>query len=366
MPIAEYIREQPSVIRRVFAEVPAQMTALAGVLPARPRAVALVGSGTSRHVLLALEIFLARRLGCPVVVIGPTAFMADPPAWASEGCLAVMLSQSGASTTTVEAVGLARARGMATLALTAEARSPLASIGGPLVIMPIGPEGVGPKTKGYTGSLAALMSLGLALGAEVDRGRVRAEAEAVADQLDTALAEWDAAAATLAERHAGAPHLMVLGQGRHLGTAHEAALKITEMSGIAAAAFDTEEALHGRFHALDATSPVFFIARAGSEQTVALGAASVLDALGIPHHVLRIDVEPTGDPLSVGLPPLVALPELDLLPAIVPLQCLARALALARGMAPEQMRYPGLSARLGIKLPAPADARRDGPPSTAP
>jgi fructoselysine-6-P-deglycase FrlB-like protein len=361
VPIGGYIREQPIVIRRVFAEVPAQVEALAAGLPGRPRAVALVGSGTSRHALVAVEAYLARRLGCPAMVIGPMAFMAEPPAWATEGSLAVLLSQSGASTTTVEAAGFARARGMATLAVTAEARSPLASTGGPLVVMPIGAESVGPKTKGYTGSVAGAICVGLALGGAVDWARIRAEAEAVCDRLETATAGWEATATALAKRHAAAAHLMVLGQGRHLGTAQEAALKITEMGGIAGAAFDTEEALHGRFHGLDATTPVFFVVRTGGERALALGAGSTLAALGIPHHLLALAAGPEAPAgaLSVELPRLTALPELDLLPAIVPFQCLARALALARGITPEQMRYAGLSGRLGIKSTAPADPGRE-------
>lgn len=57
-----------------------------------------------------------------------------------------------------------------------------------------------------------------------------------------------------------------------------------------------------------------------------------------PHDWLRIDAP--------------AAP-LDTLAAVVPFQWLAVHLAQAHGLAPEAMRYPGLSGALAIKLAAP-------------
>jgi glucosamine--fructose-6-phosphate aminotransferase (isomerizing) len=352
--IASFIEEQPDVVRRVFGEVPGRVREIAGEVPGRPRAVALVGSGTSRHALTAAQRFLERRLACPVSVLGPMEFMGEPPVWAGPGALAVLLSQSGASTTTAEAVAVARDRGMATLILTAEADSAVGTAGGPVVVMPIDAEPVGPKTKGYAGSLATLLALGLVLGGDGEPGAaVLREVDAICEAMAAGMRRWAAAAAELASRYARTPYIMIAAHGRHLGTACEGALKITEMSGIPAAAFDTEEALHGRLHALDAGTPALFIARVGAEADLARSTAVTLAELGIPHHVLAVGGP--GDGLDVALPALAAVPELDLLSAVVPLQWLARALAVARGMVPEAMRYPGLSARLGIKTPAGAE-----------
>jgi glucoselysine-6-phosphate deglycase len=362
--IAAYIREQPETIRRVFAHVPALMSRIARDLPARPDAVALIGSGTSRHALLATESFLGRRLRCPTLVSSPRGFIAEPPAWARHGSLALLLSQSGESTTTVDALRFARARGMATLAVTAEATSPIARATDSTLVMPIGAETVGPKTKGYTGSLATLLCIGLALSGFTDWARAQAEANDLAETLTRMPSASESWATTVAERHASAPHCMILAQGRHVGTAHEAALKITEMTGLAVAAFEIEEALHGRFHALDRTTPAFFVARSDAEVETARAASTVLTELGIPDYTVRLaeadDLRraeaspPRASNLTVGLPRLDALPELDLVPAIVPFQWLAHALAVARSLSPERMRYPGLSARLGIKSNATA------------
>jgi fructoselysine-6-P-deglycase FrlB-like protein len=346
--IEAYIHDQPAVLRRVFAEVPALVAAVQPELPARPDAVVLIGSGTSGHALMAVRALIARRLACPVFVCGPLTFIAEAPLSAITASLAIVLSQSGASRTTVEAVGVARARGMTTLVITAEPDSAIAALAGPRIIMPLGSEAVGPKTKGYTASVATLLCL--ALGADV--ARARDEAAAVVDVLQSDLLMWRRWSRRLADKYAGAGHAMVLAQGRHLGTAHEASLKMTEMSGLAVSVFEAEEGLHGRFHALDSTSPALFVAATPDESLLARSTMVTLAGLGIPCELVTLGGESGSGTLGVRLPPLSVLPELDLLAAVVPFQLLAHDLALARGVAPQSMRYPGLSAQLGIKTSA--------------
>jgi fructoselysine-6-P-deglycase FrlB-like protein len=294
---------------------------------------------------MAVRALLAHRFACPVFVCGPLAFIADAPIGAGAGAVAVVLSQSGASRTAVEAVGVARARGMATLVLTAEQDSAIAALPGPRLIMPIGDETVGPKTKGYTASVATLLCL--ALGA--DFARARDEAAAVVEVIQTDLLTWRRWSRRLADKYAAAAHVMVLAQGRHLATALEASLKITEMSGLASSAFDVEEGLHGRFQALDARSPAIFIAATPADTLLARSTIVTLTALGIPCELVAVGAESASGMLGVRLPPLPALGELDLLAAVVPFQLLAHDLALARGLVPQSMRYPSLTAKLGIK-----------------
>lgn len=343
--IEAYIHDQPAVLRRVFSEVPALVATVWPALPPQPAAVVLIGSGTSGHALMAVRALVARRWACPVFVSGPLAFISEAPIVAGAGAMAVVLSQSGASRTTVDAVGVARARGMATLVVTAEPDSAIAALPGPRLIMPIGDETVGPKTKGYTASVATLMCL--ALGADI--ARARDEAATVVQALQADLLTWRRWSRRLADKYAGSGHAMVFAHGRHLATAHEASLKLSEMSGLAAAAFDVEDGLHGRFQALDAGSPALFIAGTPAETLLARSTIVTLTALGIPCELVAVGGENASGTLGVRLPPLRALGELDLLPAVVPFQLLAHDLALARGMVPQSMRYPSLSAKLGIK-----------------
>jgi fructoselysine-6-P-deglycase FrlB-like protein len=141
-----------------------------------------------------------------------------------------------------------------------------------------------------------------------------------------------------------------MGQGRHYATALEGSLKLSEMAGLAAAASDTEEAFHGRFHGLGPRSVALFLAANAAEQAMAAVGAAALEELGVRSRILNLAGTPAG-PYDVALswPRTERWPELDLIGAIVPFQWLACGLARRRGLPPERMRYPGLSRRLKIK-----------------
>jgi glucosamine--fructose-6-phosphate aminotransferase (isomerizing) len=61
------------------------------------------------------------------------------------------------------------------------------------------------------------------------------------------------------------------------------------MSGVPAAAFETEEAFHGRFHGLSGRSRAIFISASPEEQEMAAAGAGVLSELGV---ALRFSIFP--------------------------------------------------------------------------
>ncbi|WID98476.1 SIS domain-containing protein [Bosea vestrisii] len=141
--------------------------------------------------------------------------------------------------------------------------------------------------------------------------------------------------------------LLFTGEGRHLGTALEASLKLAEMTGVPAAAFPTEEAMHGRLHGLTARSLCVMIAADAAECQLAAHAAGVMAGLGVGILILNLTDEPTPfDWLRLD----GFAPPYDALAAIVPVQRLAQAMAARRGIPPHLMRFPGLSKKLGIKI----------------
>jgi fructoselysine-6-P-deglycase FrlB-like protein len=212
-----------------------------------------------------------------------------------------------------------------------------------MVVMPVGPEPVGPKTKGYTASVLSLILLARAMaGQEVNPGDFTTE-------LSRLIAYARGVVAELAEVREGCDFFMVMGQERHYATALEASLKISEMSGIAAAAFDTEEAFHGRFHGLSSFSAALFVSGTAAQYDMATAGAAVLSDLGIASRVLNLAAAlPGPHDLPLPWPATDVCAELDLISAIVPFQLLACELARRRGFSPERMRYPDLSQRLRI------------------
>ena len=345
MTIERFIAEQPEVLGAVLAEVPRQLTAL------RPLRCAgslyLVGSGTSMNALVAAEPLFPRLIRSVVRIRGPLAFLAEREGQLMWDGLAVFLSQTGTSTTTVDAVQRAQALGLRVLTLTAEQESPISAVSKELVVMPVGSEPVGPKTKGYTASVLTLILLARAMTEDrVEPGDVTP----FTAELSQLIACARGAMEELADTCVDSDFILAMGQGRHYATALEGSLKISEMGGIASAGFDTEDAFHGRFHGLGPKSVALFITATATQQEMAATGAAVLSNLGVTSRVLNLtSTPPCPHDVPLPWPATGRLPELDLISAIVPLQLLACELAKRKGLPPERMRYPDMAHRLRIK-----------------
>ena len=342
MDILAYIKEQPQVLDRVLKEIPRDLAAIPKISNAKT--VYLVGSGTSMNALVAVEPLLGRSENQRTRLRGPLAFLTEPDDGFGPGSLAIILSQTGTSTTTIRAVEYARRRGMRTITLTAERESPIARVSSEVLVIPVGPETVGPKTKGYTASVLTLLLFILA-----QAGR-KLEVPGFAQDFHRLIEHCQQACRDTASLFREMDFVLVAGQGRHLATTLEGSLKITEMSGVPAAAFETEEAFHGRFHGLSNRSLAIFITAAPQEQEMAVKGAEVLSGLDIGIRILNLGGSPpSAYDLEMPWPPTGPLPELDLLNAIIPFQLLGWHIAREKGVVPEKMRYPGLSQKLQIK-----------------
>ncbi len=341
MSIDEFIAEQPEVLEAVLAEVPGQLAALGPIQSARP--IYLVGSGTSRNALVGIAPLLGRLAPAGVRVRGPLAFLAETAGMRRGKGVAIFLSQTGTTATTVQAVSHAASLGWRTLALTADRTSPIGRVSGEIVVIPVGWEPVGPKTKGYTASVLTLILLAQALAEQgVQIGEFGGE-------LSRLIAYARGVVAELAEMREGCDFFMILGQDRHYATALEGSLKISEMSGVAAAAFDTEDAFHGRFHGLSSFSAALFVAGTAAQYDMAAAGAAVLSDLGIAARILNLTASlPGPHDLPLPWPATDMCAELDLISAVVPFQLLACELARRRGVSPERMRYPDLAQRLRL------------------
>ncbi len=338
-PVACFIREQPRAVAETYR-------AMQHMLRARELPfyldIALVGSGSSYNALAAAAPRISAAAGAPVHLRAPMAFMSDVAGGQLRPNLTVVLSRSGSSITSIEAVRLALDCGFDMVRITAHAESSFARLAPGTFVMPIGPEPVGPRTKGYGASLAALAAL-----TDWIAGREGQEPQLAAEFVDAC----QVAAESLADQFASVDFILILGQGVHLGTALEASLKISEMSGIPCAGFDMEDALHGRLQGLTARSLVLFIAGHAIEEPAARAAAGVMRDLGVAARVVGPAFDQ--DIFRVAVGPSEPSTELDPFRAIIPFQWLAWALARRRGLDPARTRYPSLSQRLAPRTSAP-------------
>jgi fructoselysine-6-P-deglycase FrlB-like protein len=340
--IQTYIQEQPAILRRVLDEIPRAVGKMPGFWDADR--IYLIGSGTSRNALLAVSALFAKRSRSSVQVRGPLSFMEEVREAEEGESVAIILSQTGTSTTTIQAMEHSRRLGMRAITLTAESESPIVPVSSEILIIPAGPEPVGPKTKGYSASVLTLLLLaGGAEGMDLSASPFFGSYESLIKRTGQVMK-------TAAESSRETDYFLVMGQERHYATALEGALKITEMSGVPASAFETEEAFHGRFHGLTAKSRAVFISASPGQQEVAGAGAEVLANLGVGVTIFNLSGDhPSPFDLPLSCPPVGFLPQLDLLSAIVPFQFWGWHLAREKGIVPEEMKYPGLSQKLKIK-----------------
>ena len=345
--IAAFISRQANAVAETMEAVVSQIQRIPRF--GGPGELQLVGSGTSFNALLATEAALGAAAGLAVRTLTPIAFLKQDPNLRRLSAVMV-LSHSGTSATSVAAAQTGIDLGIPTIVVTGYADSALAVLPAMRVILPISDETVGAKTKGYTASLLALLMI-----ARHIRGKDAAEAPELAGfvadyrRLIVAAEGWaESFAASLDDADA----IAVMGQGRHLATALEGALKIAEIAGIPTLPSETEDACHGRFFGYTKRTQSLFIAHTAEEKQLAATAAAALTEFGLKAAIADLSGASGQSPHDIALPwPKAAtIYELDLLSAVVPFQWLAQRMALRRGRVPEVMPYPGLSKRLGLRL----------------
>ena len=301
------INEQPEVAARLLDRLLPQLADLRGHLTSRgAEGVYLVARGSSDNAARYAQYLWPVRARVTVTLATPSlATVYDvPPDLRHQAVVAV--SQSGRSPDVVAVVEQAREAGRPTLAVTNDPASPLAEAAEVVVDLAAGRERSVAATKTYTASLLALAVLGVALqdggtGADDLRRVPDALAEAISGTSGT-----DEAAQALAR----ADRAVAVGRGLNLATAHETALKVTELTGTLVAPYSPADLMHG---------PVAAVGRDEPATASVLEALPELERRGAPVVVLGRD----GPALPDWLTPLAA---------IVPGQLLAWRVAEMRGV----------------------------------
>lgn len=256
MSLWDEIHQQPDVLRDVIASAEACVpTIRRALVEADIRYVAVAARGTSDNAARFAQYLWTRRTSRPVMLATPSAYdRANPPRM--HGALVVGVSQSGRSPDLVRVLSEARRQGCPTIAVTNDDASPLARAATHLVPLGAGPERAVAATKTYTAQLAALAVLADALPGDGERGAGRPLAvvpDAVASVLQAGTG------ARLAQVLAGSDRCAVVGRGLDLATAHEWALKMTELTGVLAHAWSSADFRHGPIALAEEGFPVLLV-----------------------------------------------------------------------------------------------------------
>lgn len=222
-------------------------------------------SGSSRHAGLMAEILFEDLAGIPVDVEYASEYIYRSTQTLKNPCFMV-ISQSGETADTSEALREATARGTSSVAITNNHNSTMAKLADCSLTTMAGTERAIPATKSFTTQLVVLSLLSL-FTARI-RGRMtRAVVEshlhdllAIPDAMARMLPTWEAQIAALAPHLRGAESFLFLGRGVHYAIAREGALKLKESAYIQAEGYPTGELKHGPNALVNPQTPLIALA----------------------------------------------------------------------------------------------------------
>lgn len=333
------IAAQPTALRRLVATEAEGMARRGQRLRGeRITGVMIAARGSSDNAARYAQYLFGVRNRLPVALAAPSLFTLYERPPDLDGLLVVGIPQSGQSPDIVAVLEEARRQGRPALALTNDVDSPLAAAATDVVDLCAGEERSVAATKTYVNSLAALalLSGGLDEGSASGSGAeaVAAALEAMPGALEEALAEARARTDCL-DRYGDAGQAVVVARGFNHATAYEIALKVTELTGLAARPYSSADLLHGPIAAVSEGALAVLVAPSGRALQAVSGLVGPLRERGVSL------VTCSDDPglLSEGacsLPLPAGIPEwLSPLVAVVPGQVLAVTLARARGADPD-------------------------------
>ncbi len=336
----DMIRGQPGFVRETLARL-RDVDAHGFVGGARNLVV--TGCGTSFHAATIGARILQEALGDAVNVRAVQAYDLLHGFVFPADCVILGVSHSGATSTTNDALALARRSGVATRGLCGLPGTRMAEVAETMLVIGTVHDHSWANTMSYTTQLAAFARLAEAVAPDPRDVFPEGTAELPAS-LERALA-CEPRVRRLAARIAPLRRVTFLGSGLDAVTALEAALKIRETCSFPASGYHVEQFLHGPFLALDRQDAVVALrSRDDDERELEIlrGVAHTGATVTRVGEAADADIRtPSVDPL---LRPIIS---------VVPLQFLAYYVALARKTNPDVMRSdvpryrPGLAPLFG-------------------
>lgn len=334
------IAEQPDVLARMLdAQLPRLAEWRTALRAGEIDGLLLVARGSSDNAARYAQYLWSLRTGLPVALATPSLHTVYGGKLNLRGKAVVALSQSGASPDVVAVLAAAREQGVPALAITNAPGSPLAEVATDVLDLAVGEERSVAATKTYTASVLAVALLGVALGDPAEEPGYVADLRGVPSAVAAAV-ELTTGVDQAAEVLTGPRRGVVVGRGLNLGTAHEAALKLTELTGSLMAPYSPADLMHGPVAALGPEVPVLTFAPDEPASASVLDLAREAGRRGSPVLVVGPEHVVGGvRGTRVLLPAASATaPWLTPLTSVVPAQLLAQRVAEARGV---DVDHPG-------------------------
>jgi glucosamine--fructose-6-phosphate aminotransferase (isomerizing) len=320
------VGEQPRVLARLLERNHGAVADVVAALERRPPTFVLIASrGSSGNAARYGQHVFGRLNRLPVGFASPSLHTVYGVAPRLHGALVVGISQSGQSPDVVSVIEDAGGQGQVTVAITNDPDSPLGQAAQHVLPLHAGPERAVAATKTYTASLCAVAQLAAALSGHATLSEELASIPALVESQAFELGDVEKAVQVASAWRSCA----VVGRGPNYSTAFEAALKLKELTAIAAEPYAPADLLHGPIALVGPDYPLVAVAPSGPARTAMdelLGA--VRQRGGVP---LILSDEP--EDLGEHSLRLVRVPEwLSPLVAVIPVQRLAAGVAERRGV----------------------------------
>jgi len=223
----------------------------------------LSGCGTALHAALTGEYLIESMAHLPVECEIASEFRYRNLPMARD-TLMFVISQSGETADTLAALRESQRKGHRTLGICNNVASTIARESDGGVYMHAGPEIGVAATKSFTSQLTILTLLGLLLGrirhlSHAEGRTIISELEKLPDLVAKTIA-LDATIAKIAQKYARAKNVLFLGRQANYPIALEGALKLKEISYIAASGYPSAELKHGVIALISEETPSVFIA----------------------------------------------------------------------------------------------------------
>ncbi len=342
------VYEQPEALERTFAgrveNGRVSLPELDAIDVPRIRRVLLTGCGSAYHACLMARYAFEAWLRLPVEVdIASELRYRDPVIDDSVLCIGV--SQSGETADTLAAFELAGQMGAQGLAITNVVGSAITTLADAVMYQRSGPEIAVVASKSFTGQVASLLLVGLALASR-SKNKLSDDAkdaldalpglaECVRETLETTRDD----AARIGERNANVDRLLFLGRGVGYPTALEGALKLKEISYIHAEGYPAGELKHGPLALVEQGSLVVVLATRSATQEKLISNVEEVRARG----GRIVAIASAGDrAIDAHADEVIRVPETPELISpvvnVIPMQLLAYYAAVARGCDPDKPR----------------------------
>ena len=264
------IYEQPTVLQNTFggrfASNGTDVQLELGLDPTSINRVVITAAGTAYYSGAVGEYLIEKLARLPVEIEVASEFRYRDPVL-DENTLCVVVSQSGETIDTLEALREAKRQGAKTLAILNVKGSSISREVDDVLYIHAGPEIGVASTKAYMAMVAAFELLAVWLGrargtlADEQAADIIQALRATPGLIEEALKERFNIA-KVAEAFKGHSDYLFLGRGINFPTALEGALKLKEISYIHAEAYATGEMKHGPIALIDEQMPVVTVATA--------------------------------------------------------------------------------------------------------